>query len=267
MEAEYPDAILYFVDPSRVFGGQNSHSAIVLHGTGGPNPDQTAQELGDYFRTNSAMVSVHFGIDRTGVVCQYVSLEDGAAGNCCLEAGHDPFWDQFGNDNLNVHTISVEHENDISNSLPLTPPQAAASFKLVAWLCQQYGLGPDQIKTHASIAPSNRARCPGGAFPVAELVSFIGGTAVTPPNPHIVKAAQDTWNRTAFLFGGTPLPYNTGIAQSWQNIYINQQTNMPPPTTREFRSVDWSGSPITVQFFGSVRCEWDANAQAHWFNT
>ena len=86
-------------------------------------------------------------------------------------------------------------------------------------------------------------------------------------NMSIAQAAQDTWNSTAFLFGGTPLPYNTGIAQSWQNIYINQQTNMPPPTTREFRSVDWSGNPITVQFFGSVRCEWDANAQAHWFNT
>ena len=83
----------------------------------------------------------------------------------------------------------------------------------------------------------------------------------------IEQAAQDTWNSTAFLFGGTALPYNTGIAQSWHNIYVNQQTNMPPPTTREFASVDWNGNPIIVQFFGTVRCEWDTSAHAHWYKT
>ena len=92
--AEYPDAIDYFVDESRVFINQNSHSAITIHGTGG-NPNQTAQQLGDYFRTNAEMVSSHFGIDRAGVVAQFVLLKDGAAANCCIMPGHDPFWDQF----------------------------------------------------------------------------------------------------------------------------------------------------------------------------
>jgi hypothetical protein len=84
--------------------------------------------------------------------------------------------------------------------------------------------------------------------------------------PMIEQAAQDTWNSTAFLFGSTPLPYNTGIALAWRNLYVNQRTLMPPPTTREFDSVDWNGNRIIVQFFGSTRCEWDpANAQAHWY--
>lgn len=172
--AEYPDAISYYVDRSRVFASRNSHSAIVLHGTGG-NAAQTAQQLGDYFRTNSSMTCTHFGIDRNGVIAQYVSLNDGACGNCCLEPGHDPFWDQFGGDNLNIHTISIECINDISNSLPLTEPQKEALFNLVAWLCERYNLGIDRIKTHQSIAPGSRTRCPGAAYPFDKLMGFLQG--------------------------------------------------------------------------------------------
>ena len=83
----------------------------------------------------------------------------------------------------------------------------------------------------------------------------------------IAQAAQDTWNSTAFLFGGKPLPYSTGIAISWQQIYVQKQKTMPPPTTREFDSVDWQGNPITVQFFGTLRCEWNkATNTPAWFN-
>ena len=82
----------------------------------------------------------------------------------------------------------------------------------------------------------------------------------------IEQAAHDTWNSTAHLFGGKPLAYDTGIALSWRDIYVNQQKLMPPPTTQEFKSVDWYGNPIVVQFFGTVRCEWDGKA-AHWYKT
>jgi hypothetical protein len=263
--AEYPGAIAYYVDPSRVFVGQNSHSALVIHGTGG-SPAQTVEQLGDWFRTNDAGVSSHFGIGRDGRVAQYVSLADGAAANCCKESGYDTFWDQFGGDNLNVHTISIEHINDSANSLALTPVQRDASFMLVAWLCRQYGLSMNQIKTHQSIAPQSRARCPGSAFDFGALSHYVqsrGNVA----NSHITQAAQDTWNSTAFLFGGKPLSYSTGIAQSWQQLYVQKQKLMPPPTTREFDSVDWSGNAITVQYFGNIRCEWNkATNTPAWFN-
>jgi hypothetical protein len=170
---EFPGSIDYFVDQSRVFVGQNTHSAIVLHGTGG-NPDQTARQLGDYFRTNDGGVSSTYGIDRAGIICQYVREQDGAAANCCLEAGHDPFWDQFNGDNLNIHTISIEHENDSANSLPLTQVQQDASFKLVAYLCNKYHLSFDHVKTHASIAPLSRTRCPGN-YPLDQLKAFLNG--------------------------------------------------------------------------------------------
>jgi hypothetical protein len=173
--ADYAEAISYLVDSSRVFVGQNTHSAIVVHGTGG-NPAQTAQQLGDYFRSTPEMTSVHYGVDRQGVVCQYVREADGAAGNCCIEAGHDTFWNQFGGDNLNVHTLSIEHENDSSNSLPLTDAQKQASFKLIAYLSKKYNIPFARIKSHASIAPGSRALCPGPAFPWTELEAYLKGS-------------------------------------------------------------------------------------------
>jgi N-acetyl-anhydromuramyl-L-alanine amidase AmpD len=172
--ADYSGALDYFVDQSRVFIGQNSQSAIVLHGTGG-SATQTAQQLGDYFRSTPLMTSVHYGVDRSGVVCQYVRESDGAAGNCCIESGHDTFWDQFGGDNLNLHTISIEHINDASNSLPLTDAQKQASFKLIAYLSKKYNIPFVRIKSHASIAPGSRALCPGPAYPWSDLEAFLKG--------------------------------------------------------------------------------------------
>lgn len=178
--AEYPDAIPYLVDESRVFANQNSHSAIVIHGTASVNPNQTAQQLGDYFRINKDMVTSHFGIDRTGTIAQFVLLKDGACANCCIMPGHDTFWDQFNGENLNWHTVSIEHENDANNSLPLTDSQKQASFKLIAWLCQKYNITPDHIKSHASIDPINKSLCPGPAYPWNDLFTYLQQQAGAP---------------------------------------------------------------------------------------
>src|SRR3954452_7031653 len=77
--SEFRGAIDYFVDRSRVFPNQNTHSAILCHGTGG-SASQTVEQLGDYFRTNSLITSVHYGIGRDGRIAQYVIESDGAAG-------------------------------------------------------------------------------------------------------------------------------------------------------------------------------------------
>jgi hypothetical protein len=201
-----------------VFVGQNSHSAVVVHCTAGPET-WTAQDLGDYFRTTANMTSSHFGIDRDGVICQYVSLADGAAANCCLEDGHDSFWDQFGGDNLNKHTISIEHVNDATNSLPLTDAQKLASFKLIAWLCERYSLTFEQVKTHARIAPRSRPRCPGPAFPLNELKTFLNGGPMKRYLPHqgdfdiwFVANPDGTWtckSTGAVLMGANLALYQT----------------------------------------------------------
>jgi hypothetical protein len=184
--------------------GQNSHSVIVLHGTGGV-ATQTVEELGDWFRSDPNETSSHFGVGRDGRIAQYVRLSDGAAANCCVESGYDPYWQLFDGDNLNHHTISIEHVNDMTNSLPLTPAQQDASFKLVAWLCNQYGLTFNQVKTHASIAPLSRAHCPGN-YPLDALKAYLSGgnmstvpqgwhddgTTLTAPNGHkVVRGFRD----------------------------------------------------------------------------
>jgi N-acetyl-anhydromuramyl-L-alanine amidase AmpD len=231
--SDYPDAVEYLVDESRVFIDQNSHSAVVIHGTGG-NAAQTAQQLGDFFRADPNMASSHYGIDRAGVICQFVLEKDGAAANCCIKAGHDPFWDQFNGDNLNIHTISIEHENDITNSLPLTQAQQEASFKLVAHLCQKYTIPMSHIKSHASIDPINRSHCP-GVYPWDELWAFLqGGNTVLDLTDPVVKqfftdGGNGTWKcRNGVVLLGSNLDfYRSNGGPALFGLPLSQEVYLP----------------------------------------
>src|SRR5260370_8836974 len=78
--------------------------------------------------------------------------------------------------------IPIEHlDPTLDNST--TPPQAqlSASFALVKWLVDTYNIPLDHIKTHASIDPVSRARCPGN-YPMDELLQFLqkGGLMIPP---------------------------------------------------------------------------------------
>src|SRR5438270_165795 len=181
MNAEYPGAVAMFVDEQRTFIDQNSHAAIVIHKTASPG---SARDIAHYFQTNAEMHSTHFVIDRNGEVVQCALLKDGAGGNCCATHGYDVFWRKYvdGGVNLNKVTISIEHCDPASdNSTPLTPSQQLSSFSLVAWLCDRYNISVDAIKTHASIDPINRARCPGN-YPMDDLKHFVGGHKMQVPN-------------------------------------------------------------------------------------
>src|SRR5260221_610478 len=185
----YPGAQALYVDESRVFidalaGLTGDQLSIVIHKTGGtPN----LQALASYFQTGAAMASTHFGVDLDGSVGQFVLLKDGAGGNCCLEVGHDAYWDSFSAKygNLNRCTISIEHIDPTQDN-STTPPQAqlSASFALVKWLVNTYHIPLDHIKTHASIDPVSRARCPGN-YPMDELLTFLqNGGSMVPANWH-----------------------------------------------------------------------------------
>lgn len=216
--AQYPGAAAMYVADQRVFKGQNSHKAIVIHKTGGPgNAVQQAQ----YFQTNPDWHSTHFVVGQDGEVVQCVRLEDGAGGNCCCEPGYDRFWEKWsplmvgggGSTNLNMLTISIEHcDPTLDNSTPVTHAQKAASFKLVAWLCDRYNISVDNIKGHNSIDPISRAHCPGN-YPMDELKYYVGGhfmevpvnwqydgsTLVAPNNHRVVLGFAN-----AVLSGGWP---------------------------------------------------------------
>ncbi|HEV2237964.1 MAG TPA: N-acetylmuramoyl-L-alanine amidase, partial [Ktedonobacterales bacterium] len=82
--------------------------------------------------------------------------------------------------NPNTFTISIEHVNDSANSTPLSPAQQAASFALIAHICERYGIPKRAADTaggvtgHYSIDPVNRARCP-GVYPWAALWAALEG--------------------------------------------------------------------------------------------
>lgn len=69
-------------------------------------------------------------------------------------------------------------------------------------------------------------------------------------------AASNTWHSIVTA------PFNSGIAKSWRERYHNGIL-MPPPTTQESPSFNWSGQPVIVQEFGPYRCEWDGSV--HWY--
>lgn len=267
MTVDYPGAIDMIIDsPAWVFTDAlvnvpNPDLTIVQHKTANGGPT-TAQGIAQFFRNDTiGHKSVHFVVGRDGAVVQVVRLKDGAGGNCCLEGGHDPYWDRLVNayGNLNTCTYSIEHVDETSdNSQPMTPEQIIASNKLNLWLMQKFQLNVNQFKGHASMLPGSRARCPGSTFSFAQLLSYLaknGGPVRT--NPNRDKAALDTWN-----YYDLKLPVSTGIALAWFDLYTRQSIVMPPPTGPEKKSTNWNGLPIVLQMFGNLRCEWDGSA--HW---
>ena len=176
--AEYPGALDMFVDYGRVFVGANPGSciggpSIVIHKTAGFS---TIEELGQYFATTPEETSSHFGVGLDGRIAQFVHLGDGAAANCCVDAGnYDSYWNSYlGNyKNLNMCTFSIEHIDPRTDNGSACPAaQKDASFKLIVWLMDRYKIPFSRVKGHFSIAGKNRANCPGN-YPWSELQAFV----------------------------------------------------------------------------------------------
>ncbi|GAC1347298.1 MAG: hypothetical protein NVSMB27_12450 [Ktedonobacteraceae bacterium] len=173
MGKEYPDAIDMFVDKSRVFIDAKPRGAIVIHKTASNHEGETAQNTATYFATTPEKTSSHFVIGRDGAVVQCVSLNDGAAANCCRVGDYNLYWDQFDEDNLNLVTISIEHVDESEwNTQDPTQEQLDASFKLCLWLRDNYDMQAEDILQHADIDPVNRQFCAGN-FPLDALRSHV----------------------------------------------------------------------------------------------
>lgn len=271
MSVDYPSAIdMIISDPAWVFtdallGVPNNELTIVLHKTACGNIC-SATDVANFFRNDTqGHKSVHFIVGRDGEVVQVVALKDGAGGNCCLETGHDPYWDEsfhkYGN--LNRCTISIEHEDWSSdNSQAMTTAQVAASFAVVEWLVAKYNLNPlSQIKGHNTLDPISRNRCPGPTYPFDSLIK---GLTLVLPNAAMSQAARESWNSVFLAMRLIPPPMTTGIGQSWQQALFSGKF-YGPPLTYEYSTVDWNGNAIIAQEFAHARCEW-VNGQAKWYN-
>ncbi len=198
MAVDFPDALDHFLPESYSFT-TNAAAAIVIHKTGG---DGTLDAVYNTFFQSQR--STHYAIGLDGTIWQFVPEARGAGGNCCVQAGYDTFWDPYLSQyqNLNLCTLSVEHCDPTSdNSNPMPQAQVDTSYKLVQYWCQKYHIALDHIKSHASIDPIDRARCPGPTYDFQALFSFLqsgnnmggipdgwhdDGTTLTAPNGHRV---------------------------------------------------------------------------------
>lgn len=172
MAADYPLATAHFVPRSFMFDS-NAQLIIVIHKTGGDATPEAVYRT--FLASGNPGKSVHYAVGQDGTIWQFVPEALGAGGNCCTEPGYDPFWTPYINQygNLNLCTLSIEHcDPALDNSTPLTAEQQDASFQLVAYLANKYGIAVSHIKTHASIDPRSRAHCPGN-YPMAELLQYV----------------------------------------------------------------------------------------------
>lgn len=264
----YPLAKQMLVTENRVFpnallNAPSTDLSIVIHKTA-CNAPCTAESVASFFATDANGASTHFIVGLDGEVVQCVLLTDGAGGNCCLEVGHDTYWDIYQSKygNLNLCTFSIEHvDQTVDNSQTPTQLQLDSSFKLVLWLCQNFGVTPDHIKTHASLDPVDRSHCPGN-YPMDSLINYVRSNLV---NANQSKSILDHWNsffltlQEAAKLPSIVLPsIGTGIYDAWLSLYL-KGIQLGPATSYEYDSVDWSGNPIKCQDFGSCRIEYYFN--------
>ena len=192
----------------------------------------SATDIAQYFIDGSggAHKSVHFVVGRDGSVIQCVHLKDGAGGNCCLEAGHDPFWDPYARrfGNLNTCTISIEHEDwTADNSQAMTQAQIDASFALNLWLVQKFHIPPSHIKGHDTLDPVSRARCPGPTYPMSQLIAFVEAHMQPTLEGEPLAAFTALWNSIV-----PGLRMDTGIADYIKSLFAaGSWGNMPGAPT------------------------------------
>jgi hypothetical protein len=239
MSVDYPGAIDMLLPTDYSFSSVAALS-IVEHQTGG---DMTLEAIHQTFL--ASMRSTHFGVDRDGRVAQFVPLNRGAGGNCCPDRGAsgnllcDPYWfpfvEQYGN--LNLCTISIEHCNNSSNSLAMTPAQNDASHKLNTWLCQKFRLNSGNLKPHSSINPVAKPFCPGPTFDLAGLKSYVQQNV---SQTHMEKQFNEVWASVA----GS---YISGIAKIVKAGFLAHHYSACFPTSSEIATVDWNGNPILYQ--------------------
>jgi hypothetical protein len=254
---DYSQAIPMFVPSAKVFTGAQPgarNPSIVIHKTAGFS---TIEQLGSFFGSlTETDASSHYGIGLDGRVAQFVSENDGAGGNCCLEQGHDTYWDQwaYGGQmtNLNLVTFSIEHiDPTTDNSTTPTQAQLNASFALVLYLCKKYNITSNRIKPHSSLDPISRARCPGN-YPMSKLVTYIqentmvpigwsddGSSLHNPENSYVV-----TGGFRAYILGHPWLQSNVPLENEYAKNPVEEFYPSQSGTWQTFRysALAWTSS-------------------------
>jgi hypothetical protein len=146
---------------------------------------------------NSARVSTHFAISKSGEIVQLVNIFDTAWAQGRL--GPLVTWPQFdamGRGNPNGYLISTEHEDETELNMSWPEAMYEADLRLKRWSieeCRSRGLdilrfGIDSLAGHYMFDSVNRVNCPGKGWPRERL--FADLTRVEGPE---VYHQHDAW--------------------------------------------------------------------------
>lgn len=152
-------------------------TAIVLHGTAGPNAWAWFSEL-------ASQVSAHYVVDTDGTIYQCVREADSAwhAGVVTPDSVY------AGKPNPNFWTIGIEHTRNTANDSPLTDAQIQASLALCRDILQRH---PSITAFIPHDAIDVGRICPGPAFPLDQWQALL---APAPPAPSMSADEQAAWS-------------------------------------------------------------------------
>lgn len=177
------------------YPGTRHVEAIVWHITEGTDSR-------GWLTSPASKVSSNYLVSRDGTINQLVPPDQDAWANGIVKEPNttNPLIRQWQAEgvNFNQRTVSIEHEGHSSHNKggSLTLAQTRATIALTAWLCDQYGIAPDQehILGHYEIDLVDKEFCPG--FSAAEWNTWVGqvaalvqGTAASKP---IVPPADES---------------------------------------------------------------------------
>lgn len=213
-------------------GRPGSVRMVVMHSTAGRYPGDYNWLLrgGGVVNGQDRPVSVHYYIDKQGVVSQMVDDNDTA-----WHAG-DSAWDVDGKRIRYCNSISVgiELENNNTGREPFPEAQYNAALQLTRELVARYNVPRRQLVRHLDISPGRKTD-PAG-FPWARFVSEVydaSGAGAPPANPSLPvpqqeKLPPDTQLRQLLI----DLAYRAaggGAPPGWQLLKetVTRNTGMP----------------------------------------
>jgi N-acetylmuramoyl-L-alanine amidase len=129
---------------------------IVLHGTAGPY-----QACLNWFANPRARASAH-----------YVIALDGRVAQCVSElriAWHAGVSRWKGVTSCNQYAFGIEMETDLKGYSAWPPAQFDAAVEMCSRLCKRWGIGVENIVTHAMVATPKGRKVDPRDFPLAEL--------------------------------------------------------------------------------------------------
>lgn len=146
--------------------------------------------------------------------------------------------------NPNLKVVSIEHAgmSSAGKGGSLTPAQIEATVRLTAWLCQRFGIAPDQdhILGHYQINDVTRHNCPG--FSAAEWSSWVGRIAALVQGGNVDQSQKIAGAVTPARPDGymTPGQADTFVWPDGEGVVVYRKVRYFNPQEKAYYEREWS---------------------------